>query len=350
VEPEIAIEFLADFPVQAPPGESYEYQNPMYALGAYVAAVAAGGGYGNNLLDSYYELMQSRVFDPIGMESATFSIETAQASENFATPHSSSLNGSLGETGFTFTPTSHWNLRADDPAGGILANALDMGRYLITLLGNGTTPDGTQIAPSESLMETWTPQVEKNPQPYLESESYGLGWNIVSYQGVELVTHEGNSGGFTAKAGFIPDADIGIVVLSNTDVIGVLFNRIVQYRLVELAYGLDPLIDDFGQAQYEGITGLGELFGQLQPVDPEVIAPFLGSYGSIGLPWVVELRGESLRVSRGTIDFIELLATPDGSYVAISGGDVLLQPFDFIEAEDGSITLSFAGVILPKVD
>jgi len=65
---------------------------------------------------------------------------------------------------------------------------------------------------------------------------------------------------------------------------------------------------------------------------------------------VVELRGESLRVSRGTIDFIELLATPDGSYVAISGGDVLLQPFDFIEAEDGSITLSFAGVILPKVD
>ncbi len=351
VEPETAIEFLADIPVQTPPGESYEYENQINALGAYMAAVASGAEYGNNLVDVYGELMQSRVFDPIGMESATFSIETAQASGNFATPHFASINGSIGETGFTFTPTNYWDMQALNPVGGVRANALDMGRYLITLLGNGATPDGTQIASPESLMETWTPQIEKNPAPdvFLESASYGMGWNIVSYQGVELMTHDGNLGGFTSRMGFIPDADIGIVVLSNADV-GTALVRDVHYRLIELALGLDPLIEEFAQADYEGIAGLGGLFGQLQPVDPEVIAPFLGSYESIGSPWVVELRGESLRVSRGTVDTVELLAAPDGSYVAISGADFLLQPFSFSQAEDGSISLNIFGAFdFPKL-
>lgn len=351
VAPETAIEFLADIPLQTPPGESYEYENYINSLGAYMAAVASGAEYGNNLFDVYSELMQSRVFDPIGMESATFSIETTLASGNFAVPHFASLNGTLGETGFTFTPTNYWDVQAANPVGGIRANALDMGRYLITLLGNGTTADGTKIASPENLLETWTPQIEKNPDPYLESASYGLGWNIVSYQGVELITHDGNIGGFTSRMGFIPDADIGIVVLTNADVIGTAFNRNIQYRLVELAYGLDPVIDEFAQAEYQQIAGIGEMFGQLQPVDPEVVAPFLGSYENIGSPWVVELRGESLRVSRGTLDIIELLATPDGNYVAISGGDFLLQPFSFIQAENGSISLNIAGALdFPKLD
>jgi hypothetical protein len=243
-------------------------------------------------------------------------------------------------------------MHADDPAAGIRASALDLGRYLIMLLGNGTTPDGTQIASPESLIETWTAQVEINPEPFLESARSGLGWDIVSYQGVEFVTKSGSISGFFSKVGFIPEADIGIVVLSNADVIGSLFVQTLPYHLIELAYGLDPLIDEFAQAQYEGVVGLDEeLLGQLQPVDPEVIAPFLGSYGLIGLPFVVELRGESLRVSRGTIDTIELLAAPDGSYVAISGGVMMFQPFSFAQAEDGSISLNIFGALdFPKLD
>ena len=187
---------------------------------------------------------------------------------------------------------------------------------------------GPPHASPESLMETWTEQIEKNPAPdvFLESASYGMGWNIVSYQGVELMTHDGSIGGFTSRMGFVPDAELGIVVLTNADLAGTLFNRDVHYRLVELALGLDPQINEFARAEYKAIVGLGDLFGQLQPVDPEVIAPFLGSYESIGSPWVVELRRESLRVSRGTVDTIELLAAPDGSYVAISGGENFLAP------------------------
>ena len=67
--------------------------------------MAAGGGYGDNLLDTYIDLMQRRVFDPIGMSTATFSAEEAEASPNHATPHYITLNGTLAQTGFDIRPT-----------------------------------------------------------------------------------------------------------------------------------------------------------------------------------------------------------------------------------------------------
>ena len=69
-----------------------------------------------------------------------------------------------------------------------------MGRYLITMLRNGRASGGTQVASPDNLMETWTAQIERNPDPPLESESYGMGWNIALYQGVEFLTHDGNIG------------------------------------------------------------------------------------------------------------------------------------------------------------
>ena len=65
--------YLADVPLAAAPGESYAYQNETYAVGAYAAAMAAGASYGENLFATYADLMQARVFEPLGMISTTFS-------------------------------------------------------------------------------------------------------------------------------------------------------------------------------------------------------------------------------------------------------------------------------------
>ena len=58
--------------------------------------------------------------------------------------------------------------------------------------------------------------------------------------------------------GIIPDADVGIVILVNADVIGLSFSRDVQYHLIELALGLDPFIDEIVQAKYARIVGPGQ--------------------------------------------------------------------------------------------
>lgn len=347
---EESLAFFADIPLQAAPGTAYEYENQMYSAAGHLGAIAAGASYGNDEVETYIALMQERVLEPIGMTRATYSPLEATSDPDHATPHFGSLNESIVETGVTVTPMGYWDIGSDAPSGGVRASALDMGRYLMTMLSGGIAPNGTRIISQEALAETWTPQIAKNPDPFLEEQAYGFGWNIASYQGVEVVTHNGNLGGFMTTMAFLPEADAGIVVLTNVDLLGTAHVRNVQYRFIELLYGLEPRIDGFAEAEFEQIAGIGEMVSQLSAVDPAVVASFLGAYEAPGSPFTVTLVDGRLWLGHGMIDYVELLAAPDGSYVAISGGEFLLQPFQFIE-ENGLLSLSIAGQLsFPKQD
>ena len=164
--PEGIVEFFKDVPLNTQPGGSRTYQNEAFAVGGYVAAMAAGGRYGDDLLETYVDLMQQRVFDPIGMSTATFSIKETEANPNHATPHYTTLNGTLAQTGFEVTPTHFWDTGSLAPAGEVRASALDVGRFLITMLSEGVAPDGARVVSRESLAETWTQQIEM------------LGWRV----------------------------------------------------------------------------------------------------------------------------------------------------------------------------
>jgi len=351
--PEDYVEYLADVPLAAPPGESYVYQNEMYSVGAYAATMAAGAEYGENLFSTYADLMQERVFDPLGMTSATFSAQEAAASPDHATPHFQSLNATLAETGFDVTPTHYMDLDTIAPAGTARMSAPDAGRFLITMLSGGVAPDGSRAISAENLAETWTGQISKEPVPHLEQASYGMGWNAATYQGIPLVTHDGNLGGFASDMAFIPEADTGIVVLTNADYLGLTLRTQVQFRLIEMLLGIEPFIDEgFSEGMASYLSQLSDGYSQLAAIDPETVAPFLGSYAIEGEPYTVELRDDRLWVSLGEWDHVELLAAPDGSYAAISGGiEFIGAPFQFVEADDGRITMVMFGQLeVPKLD
>ncbi len=423
--PEGFVEFLKNVPLNSRPGESRTYHNQAYSIGGYVAAMVAGGRYGDNLLETYLDLMQTRVFDPIGMSTATLSVEEAEASPNHATPHYITLNATLAQTGFDIAPTHYWDVGATAPAGGVRASAMDVGRFLRTMLAEGVAPDGTRvvsdenlaetwtqqieinaepflegagyalgwnladyqgvIAPThywdvgatapaggvrasamdvgrflrtmlaegvapdgtrvvsdENLAETWTQQIEINAEPFLEGAGYALGWNLADYQGVTVVTHQGGIGGFSASMAFVPDASTGIVILNNVDTLGSALGRNVQYRLVEMLFGLEPKVEEFAKAELEQIAGLSDLYAQLLPVDRESVAPYLGEYESVGNPYSIEWRDGGLWLSWGPLDIGQLLASPDEGYVGISPGELFFMLFQFEEDEDGGITLVIA--------
>ena len=354
--PEDYVEYLADVPLAAPPGESYVYQNEMYSVGAYAATMAAGAEYGENLYSTYTDLMQERVFDPLGMTSATFSAQEAAASPDHATPHFQSLNATLAETGFDVTPTHYMDLDTIAPAGTARMSAPDVGRFLITMLSGGVAPDGSRAISAENLAETWTGQISKEPVPHLEQASYGMGWNAATYQGIPLVTHDGNLGGFASDMAFITEADTGIVVLTNADYFGLTLRTQVQFRLIEMLLGIEPFIDFIDEGFSEGMASylsqLSDGYSQLAAIDPETVAPFLGSYDVEGEPYTVELCDDRLWVSLGEWDHVELLAAPDGSYAAISGGiEFIGAPFQFVEGDDGRITMVMFGQLeVPKLD
>ncbi len=270
--PEGFVEFLKGVPLSSQPGESRTYHNQAYAVGAYVAAMAAGGEYGDNLVETYIDLMERRVFAPIGMSTATFSIEEAQANPDHATPHYITLNGTLAQTGFDITPTHYWDIGALAPAGAVRASARDVGRFLMTMLAEGVAPDGTRVVSGENLAETWTQQIEINAEPFLEGAGAALGWGLADYQGITVVTHGGAVSGFSSQMAFVPGADTGIVVLNNVDTLGLALGRNVQYRLVEMLYGLEPKVEELAKAELGQIAGLSDLYSQLLPVDPDSVA------------------------------------------------------------------------------
>lgn len=121
-----------------------------------------------------------------------------------------------------------------------------------------------------------------------------------------------------------------------------------------MLFGLESFIDvAFSEGIGPYLGALSDGFRQLAAVDPEAIAPFLGSYelGEQRTPSNC-VRGGRLWVSIGEWDYIELLAAPDGSYVAISGGDEFIgAPFQFVEADDGRISMILFGELeLPKLE
>ena len=284
LSPEGVVEFLKRVPRISQPGESRTYQNQAFSVGAYVAAMAAGGRYGEDLLDAYIELMETRVFGPIGMSTATFSIEETEAAPNHATPHYMALNGTLAQTGFDITSTHYWEIGAMAPAGAVRASALDVGSFLMTMLAEGVAPDGTRVVSGENLAETWTQQIEINAVPFLEGAGAAMGWRLADYQGIGVVTHDGGSGGFTSYMAFVPGADTGVVVLTNVDGLGSLLARNAQYRLGEMLYGLEPRVEELARAELGQIAGLGDLYAQLLPVDPDSVAPYLGNTSLLAIP------------------------------------------------------------------
>jgi CubicO group peptidase (beta-lactamase class C family) len=229
---------------------------------------------------------------------------------------------------------------------------MDVGKFLLTVLAKGVAPDGTCVVSEEHLAETWTRQIEIDAEPFLESAGSALGWRLEKYQGIAVVTKAGGIGGFSSQMAFIPDADTGIVILTNIDSMGLLLGSSVQYRLVEMLYGLEPQLEEFIEAELEQLSGLSDGYTQLLPVDHDSVVPYLGKYKPLaGHPYRIEWRDGGLWWGQGPFDNAQLLVSPKGGYVAISPKIAFFLPIHFVEGEDGSITMMIGGQIeAPKID
>jgi hypothetical protein len=116
------------------------------------------------------------------------------------------------------------NADAQAPAGGASASLNDMLRFLRLQLGGGTL-EGKEIVDEDAVAQTQVPQVIPGPPPSAAARAgfYGFGWNV-SYDD-EGRARIGHSGAFelgtATNITFMPSEDIGIVVLTNGQPIGV---------------------------------------------------------------------------------------------------------------------------------
>ncbi len=322
---------LADFEFFTDFGEAFQYSNQMVATAGYIAADAAEGGTAD-LETEYEQALQERVLDPIGMENTTVSFDAVRARGNYATPHMLTLEN-------TYEPISldvEGVLIPVAPAGLHWSTLEDMAKYMITQLQEGVAPDGTRVVSAENLKETWKPQIALSNEA-----SYGLGWIVTKFKGVPVLTHGGNTIGFTSGFTFLPDTDLGVVVLTNGRATN-LFNDGVAGRLLELVYDQPAEVAqnlDFYLERMDEQTS--ELTGQLkEEIDAQAVEPYLGRFTNEALGTIeLSLVDGKLMLDAGEfVTQLKAKVDEDGELDGYMEIDPPLQGalYRFGQAEDGA--------------
>lgn len=185
----------------------WQYQNVMF--------LAAGEAAGKAASTTWEDLIQRRIFEPLGMAtSLPLAPKNRSGIANLATPHTVRR-----DTVYTLVPMSMDNIA---PAGSIVSNAHDMAQYLRFQLGDGTF-GGKRLVSAAALRQTHTPQMlmgageggEGAGDSLTRFSTYGMGWMVQDYRRNLLWQHGGNTDGMTTAMGMLPDAKFGVVVLSN---------------------------------------------------------------------------------------------------------------------------------------
>ena len=179
-------QFLSTYKLTRDIASQYEYSNLGGGLLGHVLARRAG-------MD-YEALVRARICDPLGMSNTRITL-TPQMRARLAAGHNAAL-----------TTVENWDLPTLAGAGALRSTANDLLTFLAANLGYRKSP----LAPAMAAMLK-----VRRPTGQTGLE-VSLGWHIFTTNGMEIIWHNGGTGGYRSFIGFDPKAGIGVVALSNT--------------------------------------------------------------------------------------------------------------------------------------
>ena len=179
-----AAEFLNQYKLPRPPGESQEYSNFGASVLGYLVAQKAG--------KPYEELLRERIAEPLKMTDCTVSLSDEQM-KRLATPHN--------KFGSAAPP---WTFADLPGAGGVHATMRDMMRFAKAQLN---PPSGIL---GEAIDLAWNQHTEADES----GPAMGLGWMIAGDG--QTRWHNGETGGSTSAIFINRKLKCAVVVLCNT--------------------------------------------------------------------------------------------------------------------------------------
>jgi len=213
------------------------YNNMLYlTAGRFIPAVTG---------ESWDAYVAEKLFKPIGMDRSVTTSAARAAATDVAMPHAL-VDKKVALIRF-FWPH---DMDLTAPVGGIYSSADDMSHWLLMLTAGGSY-GGKTVLPPAVLEAMETPQVVIQADsgvgralrvwmPGGTFYTYGLGFFIQDYAGHKLVWHAGDIDGMASALALVPDAHLGIVVLSNLDHSDARFA--ILHRILQAGLGL-PLED-----------------------------------------------------------------------------------------------------------
>jgi len=188
---------------------AYAYDNVLYLVAGELIETISG--------QSWEDFVGSRILAKVGMTGSNVRHSAAAAGGNVAATHAP-IDGKV-------RPIAPFDSDNTNPAGGINSSAEDMAKWLRVQLARGQLSDGSRLfseATARQLATIVTPLPASDPPPELAPlkanfRGYALGLDIRDYRGHKLVTHTGGLPGYVSRVAMIPDANVGIAVLTNQE-------------------------------------------------------------------------------------------------------------------------------------
>jgi CubicO group peptidase (beta-lactamase class C family) len=256
-------------------GEAFQYSNLMAAAAGFIGGHLA---YPNKELGAAYdEAMQAKVFGPLEMTETTFDFARA-ARQNHAGGYEDDIDGKMAlaatEVDGAVIPVR--------PAGGAWSSVHDVAKYVLMELAKGQLPNGKRLISEEALLARRKPQVSLG-----EFATYGMGLMVDAEWGVPFVHHGGDMIGYHSDMFWLPDANVGGVILTNGT--GWLLRRAFIRKTLEVLFdGRPEAADDAaaGIEQNKAETAV-ERKRLVVPPDAEIVAKLAKHYTNASLGDVV---------------------------------------------------------------
>ena len=181
--------------------EKWQYNNLMFLTAGFLLEQLTG--------QKWEDAVRARVFTPLGMQRSNFSVDESQKDADFALPYM--------EEKSVIKRIPFRNITTVGPAGAINSSANEMSRWVRVHLNKGKF-EGKSLIDAATITDMHAPHMPIGaPQaiPEISPEIYGMGWFTDTYRGHARVHHGGNIDGFSALVSFLPQDNIGFVILTN---------------------------------------------------------------------------------------------------------------------------------------
>jgi serine-type D-Ala-D-Ala carboxypeptidase/endopeptidase len=183
-------EFLSRYQLPRDPGQTFEYSNLGVGLLGHALAQRAG--------TSYEALVTDRILQPLGMRDTRITL-TPEMRPRVAKPYDAKG-----------LPAKNWDLPTFAGAGALRSTANDMLRFAAAALG----APGTPAAVGAALAEAQRP---RRDLPGAAKSQIGLNWITAHAGPVEIVWHNGGTGGYRTFLGLDKAGQRAVIVLATSN-------------------------------------------------------------------------------------------------------------------------------------
>jgi CubicO group peptidase (beta-lactamase class C family) len=253
---------------------TFAYTNITHVLAGRIVAKAAGAVDWNTVL-------RQELLEPLGMKESSYTAAAIAAAPNHAEGYRWAPEGTVAVPFTQFSPYDFGG------AGDINSTIEDTARWVRFQLSNGTF-EGRRIVSPENLAQTRTPKVALNDKVF-----YALGWVVQQTPKGNIIWHNGGTTSFGAYIGFVPEAGIGVTVLTNETNVG--FPDAVGLWVLDRLLG-NPSVDhvaktlEAAKAKYQSVRK--QFARPDKPRPSPTLAPLAGNFANTSFGKAV-VRAES---------------------------------------------------------